>query len=124
MPSKNFRSKHHRKFRILLDSAFARKEKFSRLSKKANLLHPVVDLGMSPQTEDEELLNIAVREKRFVLTVNFEDFKRLLKNSKTGVFGIESELSNEEMDELVSDFLSGKNPEDFYGKATRIPNKG
>ncbi len=80
----------------------------------------VHDLGLSPQAEDNEIYQQAVLEDRFVLTINFKDFKRLVKKKKVGIFGIESELSNEEIDKSVSRFLSGKDPKDFMGKATKI----
>lgn len=112
--------KKKKKFRLLLDSAFTKPEAFPKLNKKANLAHCVHDLDLSPQAEDEEIYQRAVLEGRFVLTINFKDFKRLVKKNKCGVFGIESELGNREIDNLVSNFLSGKDPEEFKGKATKI----
>ncbi|MBI3290080.1 DUF5615 family PIN-like protein [Candidatus Microgenomates bacterium] len=111
---------HKKKFRLLLDSAFAKTEFFPKLRKKANLAHIVHDLGLHPQSEDQEIYQKAIAENRFVLTINFKDFKKLVKNGKPGVFGIESQLSNEDIDKEVSSFLSGKNPDDFIGKATKI----
>lgn len=116
---KNFRKKK-RKFRLLLDSAFARSSSFTRLNKKANIAHAAIDCGLSPQAEDEEIYQTAVEENRFVLTINFKDFKKLVKGGKPGVIGIESQLSNKEIDELVTNFLSGKDPADFMGKAIKI----
>lgn len=113
-------TKKKRKFRLIFDAAFARCKFFPRLKKKANLAHMVHDCGMSPQAEDEEVYQKAGEENRFVLTINFKDFKKLVKKNKPGIFGIESQLSNQEIDELVSDFLSGKDPDDFIGKAVRI----
>lgn len=112
--------KHHKKFRFLLDAAFAQSSKFIRLNKKANLAHAVHDLGLSPQTEDKEIYQKAVEHDRFVLTINFKDFKKLVKPGKPGIIGIESQLNNEEMDELVTNFISGKNPNDYLGKAIKI----
>jgi len=43
-----------------------------------------------------------------------------LKSGKPGIIGIESQLSNDDIDKLVTNFLSDKNPEDFKGKATKI----
>ncbi len=113
-------TKHHKKFRLLLDSAFAKPSKFIRLNKKANLAHAVHDLGLSPQAEDQEIYQKAVQENRFVLTVNLKDFKKLVKPGKPGVIGIESQLTNEQIDKVATEFLSGKNPDDFLGKAIKI----
>lgn len=112
--------KHIRKFRILLDAAFARSSKFTRLCKKANLAHAVHDLGLSPQAEDGEIYQKAVENDRFVLTVNISDFKRLVKAGKPGIFGIESQLTNDQIDYLVTNFLKGKNPDEYLGKAVKI----
>lgn len=109
-----------RKFRLLLDSAFARSKYFPKLKKKANLAHAVHDLGLSPQAEDEEIYQKAIKENRFVLTINFKDFQKLVKKGRPGVLGIESQLSNQEIDKKISKFISGKNSEDFIGKAIKI----
>lgn len=111
---------HGKKFRLLLDSAFAKPIFFPKLSKKVNLAHAVHNLGLHPQSEDQEIYQKAIAENRFVLTINFKDFKKLVKKGKPGVFGIESQLTNEEIDIKVSSFLSGKSPDDFIGKATKI----
>ena len=112
--------KKKRKFRILLDSAFAKREAFPKLKKKANLAHAVHECKLPPQAEDEEIYQKAINEDRFVLTINFKDFKKLVKIGKPGIIGIESQLSNNDIDKLVANFLSDKNPEDFMGKATKI----
>lgn len=114
------KSKHPRKFRLLLDSAFAKPNAFPKLKKKANIAHAVYDCGLSVQAEDEEIYQKAVEKNRFVLTINFKDFKKLVKLGKPGIIGIESQLSNLEIDKLVSGFLSGKDPQDFIGKAIKI----
>lgn len=105
----------------MLDSAFAKPELFTKLSKKVNLFHPVHDLGLSPRADDEVIYQKAITENRFVLTINFKDFVKLVKPDKPGVFGIKSELTNEQIDKKVTKFISGKDPEDFKGKATKIP---
>lgn len=117
-PVKKF--KKFKKFRLLLDSAFAKPEKFIKLRKRANIAHCVHDLGLSFQAEDKDIYQRANQEKRFVLTINFKDFKKLVKADGAGVIGIESGLSNEEIDEVVTEFISGKNPDDFIGKAVKI----
>ena len=113
-------NKPHKKFKFLLDAAFARPREFPKLSKKANLAHAVHDLGLSPQAEDEEIYQKAVQEKRFVLTINFKDFKKLVKKNLSGIIAIESQLSNGEIDEIFTRFISTKNPDDFIGKAVKL----
>lgn len=114
------KSPRKKKFRLLLDSAFAKPGSFPRLKKKANLTHTVHDFAMSFQAEDEEIYQKAISENRIVLTINFKDFRRLVKKGKPGILGIESQLTNNDIDQIVSDFISDKNPEDFRGKAVKI----
>lgn len=116
--NKNIKKK--RKFRFLLDSAFAAHDKFPKLAKKAKLIHPVINLKLSAQTADEDIYQKAVENNCFVLTINFKDFRRFVKHGKQGVFGINSQLSNRNIDELVTEFISGKDPDDFIGKAIKI----
>lgn len=114
------KSTKKKKFRILLDSAFARSSLFPNLRKRANIAHVVHDYGLPYQAEDKEIYQTAIKENRFVLTINFKDFRKLVKKGKPGILGIEAELSNTSIDKLVSKFISGKNPNDFLGKAIKI----
>lgn len=109
-----------RKWRILLDAAFAQTRYFPKLLKVANLAHCVHECGLSPQAEDEEIYKTAVREDRFVLTINFKDFRKMAREGKPGVIGIESQLTNAEIDVSVSNYLRGKNPDDYLDKAIKI----
>jgi len=120
LPKNKTSKKIKRKFRLLLDSAFARPQTFPHLSKKANLAHAVLDCGLPPQAEDQEVYQKAIETGRFVLTINFNHFKKLVKNKKSGAIAIESQLTNDEIDKKVSDFVAGKNPDDFLGKTTKI----
>lgn len=114
------KSPRRKKFRLLLDSAFAKPEAFPKLRRKANLAHSVHDFKLSPQAEDQEIYQRAIQDNRFVLTINFNDFRKLTKENRPGIIGIESQLSNQEIDQKVSKFLSDKNPDDYKGKATKI----
>ena len=113
-------SKKKRKFRLLLDAAFAKPQLFPKLSKKCNLAHTVHSLGLPPQALDEEIYQKAIQENRFVLTINYKDFKKLVKKGKPGIIAIESQLTNEQIDKLVADFLSDKDPEDYKGKTVKL----
>ena len=109
-----------KKFRLLLDAAFASSVAFPLLKKKANLTHVVHDFHLSPQAEDKAIYQMAIRENRFVLTINFKDFRKLVKRGKPGIIGIESQLSNKDIDQKVTNFIADKNPEDYVGKAVNI----
>jgi len=120
---KNNPQKKTHKFRLILDSAFAKKNKFPLLIRKANVAHAVEDCGLSKQAGDDEIYQKAIEENRFVLTININDFKKLVKRRGPGIIGIESQLSNEQIDKIVTKFISGKNPDDLQGKTVRIGAK-
>ncbi|MBI4079213.1 MAG: DUF5615 family PIN-like protein [Candidatus Levybacteria bacterium] len=103
-----------------MDSAFAVTTQFPKLRKKANIAHCVHDYGLSIQAEDKEIYQTAVKENRFVLTVNFKDFKPMVGGGKPEVIGIPSQLTNQQIDETVCTFISDINPNDFVGKAIKL----
>lgn len=49
-----------------------------------------------------------------------EDFNRIVRNQRAGVFLLPSGLSNTKIDALITKFIRGKNPTDFSGKVTRL----
>jgi len=79
----------------------------------------VHNYNLSPQIDDEEIYNLAVKENRFVVTID-NDFKRLVKRNKSGVIIIPAELSNEGIDKILTKFISEKDPKDYMGKVTKV----
>lgn len=67
-----------------------------------------------------EIYRLAVKEKRFVVTINYQDFKKLVRKGKPGVLAVPSELSNEEIDKALYKFVLGKSPDDYIGKAIKV----
>lgn len=104
----------------MLDTSFAKPSAFIKLNKKANLAHIRLTYNLPRQAEDKEIYELACRESRFVVTINYKDFKMLVRQGKSGVIGLPAYLSTEEMDILLTDFISEKDPDDFIGKATKI----
>lgn len=66
---------------------------------------------------------MAQREERFVLTMNYKHFKRFVRKDTVGIIAIPGELSNEQIDKLVSQFLVDKDPDEYMGKAIKISLK-
>lgn len=119
MRTKKPKQKKFSKFRLLLDSAFAKPQVFKKTSKKASVKHIRHDFNLAPETEDKEIYALASQRGMFVVTLDL-GFKKLIKQNATGVFMLSSGLSNEEIDDKLSNFISGKNPQDFIGKAAKI----
>lgn len=119
MRTKKPKQKKFSKFRFLLDSAFAKPQVFKKLCKKASVKHIRHDFNLAPETEDQEIYTLASQKDMFVVTLDL-GFKKLAKQNASGVIILNSGLSNEEIDNALSTFISGKNPQDYKGKTTKI----
>lgn len=120
MHNKKIKLKQLPKFRLLLDSAFTAPSVFKKLRKKAAVKHIRQNYRLSPQAEDEEIYALAVREGMFVVTINYKDFQRLVKKEKPGILALDSDLTNEQIDAALTKFVSGKNPQEYFGKAIKV----
>lgn len=103
-----------------MDTAFAKPSTFRKLSKKAVIKHVRLDFDLPRQAEDKEIYDLAAKNDMFVVTINLKHFKKFVRRNSPGVFALDSGLSNEQVDSLFSNFVSGKNPKDYYGKAIKI----
>lgn len=103
----------------MLDTAFAHPSVFKKIKTKANIKHVRHDYNLSRQTEDKDIYVIATKENRIIITQD-DGFRKQTHRKGTGVFIIPSYLTNNEIDLVVVEFISGKNPDDFLGKAIRI----
>lgn len=120
MQGKRSKQKIVPKFRLVLDSAFAKSEVFAKLKKRAAVKHIRHDFNLPPQAEDKDIYNLAVKNKMFVVTMNYKHFRKLVRKNSPGVFVLDSGLSNEQIDIILSNFISWKNPLDYYGRAIKI----
>ncbi|MEK7521889.1 MAG: DUF5615 family PIN-like protein [Patescibacteria group bacterium] len=102
-----------------MDTAFPHPSVFVKLVKKANLAHCRHTFNLSRQAEDKHIYQIAFETDRIVITMD-EDFNRIVRNQRAGVFLLPSGLSNTKIDALITKFIRGKNPTDFSGKVTRL----
>lgn len=123
MRTKKPLQKKYQKFRFLLDSAFAKPEVFKKLRKKASIKHIRHDFNLAPETEDEQIYKLATQKELFIVTLDL-GFKKLVRINSAGIFMLSSGLSNEQIDTALSNFISGKNPKDYFGKAVKINLNG
>ncbi len=103
-----------------MDESFTRKEIFIRLIKKAKVIH-VFELFHHGQIEDSDIYKEAIKDNRFVVTFNFKHFKKLVQKGRPGIIGLPADVSNEEIDLMLTDFVSKYNPDNYLGKAIKIP---
>jgi predicted nuclease of predicted toxin-antitoxin system len=92
---------------------------FKILSEKANLAHVYHTYKLSKQADDIDIYNLGCKERRTIVSAD-NDFKRHVRSNGVGVLVVPSGLSTADLDKLLSDFVSGKNPLNYYGKATKV----
>lgn len=119
MRTKKPKQKKFPKFRLLLDSAFAKPQVFRKTIKKASVKHIRHDFNLATETEDQEIYSLASQAGMSIVTLDL-GFKKLAKQNQAGVLILSSGLSNEQIDNKLSTFISGKNPQDYKGKTTKI----
>jgi predicted nuclease of predicted toxin-antitoxin system len=115
---KHFQKKK-RKFFLLLDSPFAPPKTFKMLSKKANIAHIYHTYKLSKQTDDIDIYNLGCKVKRIIISTD-NNFKKCVRSNGVGVLILPPYLSTIDMDKLLSNFVSGKNPDDFKGKSIKL----
>jgi len=103
----------------LLDTAFAHPSVFKKIKTKANTKHVRHDYNLSRQTEDKDIYVIATKENRIIITQD-DGFRKQIHRRGAGVFIIPSYLTNAEIDLVIVEYISGKNPDVFLGKAIKI----
>jgi len=75
---------------------------------------------MPRQCSDEDIYQKAIANNRFVVTINFDDFAKLIKKNKPGIIGIPSQLTNAEMDAVLTKFVSMNKVENCMGKSIKV----
>ena len=80
-------------------------------------------MGLPRQCEDEEIYQKAIEDNRFVVTINFDDFNKLVKRGKPGIIGVPSQLNNADIDALLTKFVSFNDVDDCIGKGIKIQLK-
>ena len=106
------------KCKLLLDENLPPRIKFTRLNNRFNVQHIVHDLHKSGIL-DRELFKIAEKTGRIILTYNEKDFRvNAYKNS--GLIGLSSKLSTEDIDKKVTSLLTKHKTCYLIGKFVHI----
>lgn len=108
------------KHKLLLDEGIYPKKSLKRINSRYNIKHIKHDLNQGG-IKDEEVYEIACKQKRIIITYNIDDFKRLAKKSKdAGIIGITQGFTPEELDKKLNSLLSKSSENSFYGKYTPL----
>ena len=62
----------------------------------------------------------AIEDNRIVVTINYKDFNKFVKARKPGIIGIPSQLTNADIDALLTKFVRLNKVEDCIGKGINI----
>lgn len=103
-----------------MDEAFPHQRMFPRLSKKANVRHIVHDFIHRRQIDDKEIYDIAVFDNRFVVTINFKDFKKFVVKDRPGIIALPSDLTIKDIERVLLKFISTTTPNECMGKAIKL----
>src|SRR3989344_6424923 len=106
------------KHKLLLDEGLYPRKLFSRTNNRYNIRHIKHDFNKAG-IEDRQIYEIAIKQKRIIVTYNVRDFRKLAKLSRhTGVIGVSQGLTPEQLDAKLSALLSKSSEKSFYGKYT------
>jgi hypothetical protein len=110
MPPKRHRHK------LLFDEGLPLPKYFPQLNNRFDVKHIVEDFKQAG-ADDRRVYQLAVKEKRLIVTFNKKHFQQLAEKSKdTGVIAITHTLSPKQRDTKLTAFLRQKTPGDLFGK--------
>lgn len=108
------------KHKLILDEGLYPRKLLSRTNSRYNVRHIKHDLN-SPGISDRQIYEIAVLQKRIIVTYNIADFIKLATQSKrSGVIGVTQSLTPEQLDTKLNSLLSKSSEKSFYGKYTSL----
>lgn len=111
------------KYKILLDENFPPRTYLKRLNSRFNLKHLKHDLNKGGLS-DPDIYKLAEGLERIIVTFNDKDFKDwAVKSKKTGIIGVSSSLSSEQIDKKLTAFLLKSKIKDILGKFHMISHE-
>lgn len=113
------RHKFHR-YKLLLDEGLYPRTILRRTNNRHNLKHIKHDFNRGG-VSDKDVYDLAVKEKRIIITHNINDFRILARKNKSfGVIGITQGIAPEELDKKLNSLLSKSSENSLYGKYTPL----
>lgn len=106
--------------RLILDEGLYPRKSLPRINSRYDIKHIKHDLK-GGGLEDEEVYEIAIGQKRIIVTYNTKHFKKLAKKSlDSGVIGVTQGLTPEKLDIKLNSLLSKSSEKSLYGKYTSL----
>ena len=108
--------KRFHKHKLLFDENMAARQLFPRLNEHFDLKHVWDDLNRGG-IEDPPVCELAVQQRRIIITINAEDFRPLTGTKQdAGVIKIPSAWTREHVDTKLTALLMGHGPNYFAGQ--------
>ena len=107
------------RMKLLLDEGLPKRQSFSQLNARADLVHIKHDLKL-PGATDRTLYTIATNDERVVVTLNLRDFKRLVQVNGASAIGIGAAMLPFEVDVKVLALIRRLKPHHHRGHYFRL----
>ena len=111
--------RQRQRFNVLFDEGLYPREKLPRTNERHNIRHIKHDFNYGGLSDDA-VYEFAKSQNRLIATLNIKDFRKLLKSKDTGVIGISSTLTPDEIDKKLCSLLNKSRKGEQYGKVVTI----
>lgn len=108
-----------KRFKLLLDEMFPRREKYPLLNNYHDLRH-IVHNFKKEGVSDTEMVRYAKEQERIVLTKNIKHLKELGMKYKVDIIGVTEILPPERMDNKIMAVLRRRKFKNMTGRFTKI----
>lgn len=103
-----------------MDEGLYPRKSLPRINNRHDVKHIKHDLN-NAGVKDKEVYEIAIEQKRIIVTYNTRDFKKFAKlNKNSGVIGVGQRLTPDRLDTKLNSLLSKSPEKSFYGKYTPL----
>jgi predicted nuclease of predicted toxin-antitoxin system len=110
-----------KRYKLLLDEMLPRKDKYPLLNNYHNVRHIVHDLKKEGIT-DLELIRLASRTGRIVITKNIKHLKELGLKYQVDIIGVTEILPPERMDNKIVAILRRRTYKNMTGRFIKVAN--
>ncbi|HLB60551.1 MAG TPA: DUF5615 family PIN-like protein [Patescibacteria group bacterium] len=111
--------RQRQRFNVLFDEGLYPREKLPRTNERHNIRHIKHDFNYGGLSDDA-VYEFAKSQNRLIATLNIKDFRKLLKSNDTGIIGISSTLTPDEIDKKLCSLLNKSRKGELYGKVVTI----
>ena len=108
-------SKSFYKYKLLLDEHLSRRREYPTINERFDVKHIKDDLHHGGM-DDNLIYELAIEQRRIILTSNIKDFRPLLSQESPGIIGIPESWSADRLDSKLTALLMKHGPNYFRGR--------